>query len=70
VLLDATATYNRVSQAESTIALFTKHEGDPQYNLYDMQCRYAMPLYTPTIHQQFIALTLHCMSILLSISVK
>ncbi|ETV95409.1 hypothetical protein H310_11284 [Aphanomyces invadans] len=29
---------NRIAEAESTIALFTRHEGDPQQNLYDMQC--------------------------------
>ncbi|RHY97196.1 hypothetical protein DYB35_001707, partial [Aphanomyces astaci] len=29
---------NRIAQAEDTIALFTRHEGDPQQNLYDMQC--------------------------------
>ncbi|KAF0695761.1 Aste57867_13451 [Aphanomyces stellatus] len=29
---------NRIAEAENTIALFTRHEGDPQQNLYDMQC--------------------------------
>jgi len=29
---------DRVQQAQDTIALFTRHEGDPQYNLYEMQC--------------------------------
>ncbi|ETP28747.1 hypothetical protein F442_21980 [Phytophthora nicotianae P10297] len=29
---------DRVEEADATIALFTRHEGDPQQNLYDMQC--------------------------------
>lgn len=29
---------NRIDDARSRIALFTKHEGDPERNLYDMQC--------------------------------
>ncbi|TMW62563.1 hypothetical protein Poli38472_005181 [Pythium oligandrum] len=29
---------DRVEEADSTIALFTRHEGDPQQNLFDMQC--------------------------------
>ncbi|KAG3118952.1 N-terminal acetyltransferase A complex auxiliary subunit [Phytophthora idaei] len=29
---------DRVDEADATIALFTRHEGDPQQNLYDMQC--------------------------------
>ncbi|OQR95665.1 N-terminal acetyltransferase A complex subunit nat1 [Thraustotheca clavata] len=29
---------NRIPEAEATIALFTRHEGDPQLNLYEMQC--------------------------------
>lgn len=29
---------DRVAQADATIALFTRHEGDPQQNLFDMQC--------------------------------
>lgn len=29
---------DRIEQANDTIALFTKHEGDPQQNLFDMQC--------------------------------
>ncbi|KAI9912420.1 hypothetical protein PsorP6_005219 [Peronosclerospora sorghi] len=29
---------NRVDEADATIALFTRHEGDPQQNLFDMQC--------------------------------
>lgn len=29
---------NRVEEAQSVIALFAKHEGDPQYNLFEMQC--------------------------------
>ncbi|ETP10095.1 hypothetical protein F441_14180 [Phytophthora nicotianae CJ01A1] len=27
-----------VEEADAAIALFTRHEGDPQQNLYDMQC--------------------------------
>lgn len=29
---------DRVDEADATIALFTRHEGDPQQNLFDMQC--------------------------------
>ncbi|KAG7377203.1 N-alpha-acetyltransferase 15, NatA auxiliary subunit [Phytophthora pseudosyringae] len=29
---------DRVEEADATIALFTRHEGDPQQNLFDMQC--------------------------------
>eukprot|EP00566_Odontella_aurita_P002766 CAMPEP_0113530782 /NCGR_PEP_ID=MMETSP0015_2-20120614/3136_1 /TAXON_ID=2838 /ORGANISM="Odontella" /LENGTH=909 /DNA_ID=CAMNT_0000429553 /DNA_START=181 /DNA_END=2910 /DNA_ORIENTATION=+ /assembly_acc=CAM_ASM_000160 len=29
---------NREDEARSRIALFTRHEGDPERNLYDMQC--------------------------------
>ncbi|CEG43496.1 n-terminal acetyltransferase a complex subunit nat1-like protein [Plasmopara halstedii] len=29
---------DRVEEADATIALFTRHEGDPQQNLYEMQC--------------------------------
>lgn len=29
---------DRVAEADATIALFTRHEGDPQQNLFDMQC--------------------------------
>jgi len=29
---------NRTEEARSRIALFTRHEGDPERNLYDMQC--------------------------------
>lgn len=29
---------NRIEEADATIALFTRHEGDPQQNLFDMQC--------------------------------
>ncbi|KDO25758.1 hypothetical protein SPRG_09056 [Saprolegnia parasitica CBS 223.65] len=29
---------NRIAEAEATIALFTRHEGDPQQNLFEMQC--------------------------------
>ncbi|KAF4324399.1 hypothetical protein BBO99_00001638 [Phytophthora kernoviae] len=29
---------DRVDDADATIALFTRHEGDPQQNLFDMQC--------------------------------
>lgn len=29
---------DRIEEADATIALFTRHEGDPQQNLYDMQC--------------------------------
>lgn len=29
---------DRVAEADATIALFTRHEGDPQQNLLDMQC--------------------------------
>jgi len=29
---------DRLQQAQDTIALFTRHEGDPQHNLYEMQC--------------------------------
>lgn len=29
---------DRVDEADDTIALFTRHEGDPQQNLFDMQC--------------------------------
>ena len=29
---------DRIPEAEATVALFTRHEGDPQQNLYDMQC--------------------------------
>ena len=29
---------DRVAEAEATIALFTRHEGDPQQNIFDMQC--------------------------------
>lgn len=29
---------NREDEAKSRIALFTRHEGDPEKNLYDMQC--------------------------------
>eukprot|EP00611_Tribonema_gayanum_P018068 TRINITY_DN31123_c0_g1_i1.p1 TRINITY_DN31123_c0_g1~~TRINITY_DN31123_c0_g1_i1.p1 ORF type:complete len:947 (-),score=350.61 TRINITY_DN31123_c0_g1_i1:368-2821(-) len=29
---------DRVPEAERTIALFTRHEGDPMYNLFEMQC--------------------------------
>ncbi|CAK4665775.1 hypothetical protein LEN26_012402 [Aphanomyces euteiches] len=29
---------DRITEAENTIALFTRHEGDPQQNLFDMQC--------------------------------
>lgn len=29
---------DRVEEAEKTVALFTRHEGDPQYNLFEMQC--------------------------------
>lgn len=28
-----------ISKAEQTIAIFTRHEGDPQHNLFEMQCR-------------------------------
>ncbi|CAM9611231.1 unnamed protein product [Chrysoparadoxa australica] len=29
---------DRVPEAEKTVALFTRHEGDPQRNLFEMQC--------------------------------
>jgi len=29
---------DRIEEADATIALFTRHEGDPQQNLFDMQC--------------------------------
>ncbi|EEY61945.1 N-terminal acetyltransferase A complex subunit nat1-like protein [Phytophthora infestans T30-4] len=29
---------DRVEEADATIALFTRHEGDPQQSLYEMQC--------------------------------
>ncbi|KAL4133438.1 hypothetical protein PRIC2_003755 [Phytophthora ramorum] len=29
---------DRVEEADATIALFTRHEGDPQQNLFEMQC--------------------------------
>jgi len=29
---------DRIADAEKIISLFTRHEGDPQYNLYEMQC--------------------------------
>ncbi len=29
---------DQIPHAEATIALFTRHEGDPQQNLFDMQC--------------------------------
>lgn len=29
---------DRIDEADATIALFTRHEGDPQQNLFDMQC--------------------------------
>ncbi|TYZ64401.1 hypothetical protein PybrP1_012364 [[Pythium] brassicae (nom. inval.)] len=29
---------DREDEADATIALFTRHEGDPQQNLFDMQC--------------------------------
>lgn len=29
---------DRVDEAQNVIALFAKHEGDPQYNLFEMQC--------------------------------
>lgn len=29
---------DRVEEAQSVIALFARHEGDPQYNLFEMQC--------------------------------
>ena len=29
----------KILKAEQTIAIFTRHEGDPQHNLYEMQCR-------------------------------
>ena len=28
----------RIEDAQGVIALFAKHEGDPQYNLFEMQC--------------------------------
>ncbi|CAN0337400.1 unnamed protein product, partial [Laminaria digitata] len=28
----------QISKAEQTIAIFTRHEGDPQHNLFEMQC--------------------------------
>lgn len=31
-----------IPKAEQTIAIFTRHEGDPQHNLFEMQCRYAV----------------------------
>ena len=30
----------QISRAEQTIAIFTRHEGDPQHNLFEMQCRW------------------------------
>lgn len=29
---------DRVEQAKDTIAMFTKHDGDPEQMLYDLQC--------------------------------
>jgi hypothetical protein len=29
----------RIEEAQSVVALFAKHEGDPQYNLFEMQCK-------------------------------
>ncbi|CAN0411602.1 unnamed protein product, partial [Hapterophycus canaliculatus] len=28
----------QIPKAEQTIAIFTRHEGDPQHNLFEMQC--------------------------------
>lgn len=32
----------QIPKAEQTIAIFTRHEGDPQHNLFEMQCRCAV----------------------------
>ncbi|CAN0238019.1 unnamed protein product, partial [Ectocarpus fasciculatus] len=32
----------QISKAEQTIAIFTRHEGDPEHNLFEMQSRCAV----------------------------
>lgn len=31
-----------VERAQATIALFARHEGDPQHNLFEMQCMWCV----------------------------